>query len=69
MRLPPGALHKNDGIQVIFGLKHVEKRSKTHKIRYIRYNSKIRYIQIIPNRFYIDWVCSRQLETLSATNA
>ena len=68
MRLPPGALHKHDGILVFLVLKHVEKRSKTPKIRYIRYNLKIRYIQIVPNRFSFDWVCSRQLETFTATN-
>ena len=33
-------------------------------MRYIRYNKKIRYIQIFPNRFSIDWVCSGQFETL-----
>ena len=68
MRLPPGALHKHDGIQVFFVLKHVEKRSKTPKIRYIRYNLKIRYIQIVPNRFSFDWVCFGQFETLRATD-
>ena len=42
---------------------------KTAKIRYIRYNSKIRYIQIVPNRFSIDWVCFGQFDTLRSTNA
>ena len=69
MRLPPGALHKHDGIQVLFVLKHVEKRLKTPKIRYIRYNLKIRYIRIVPNRFSFDWVCFGQLETLTSTYA
>ncbi len=52
-----------------FDLKHVEKRTKTGKIRYIRYNSKIRYIQIVPNHGAIGWVCFGQLETLGSTNA
>ncbi len=49
--------------------KIVEKCKKTETIRYIHYNSKIRYIQIVPNHGAIGWVCFGQFETLGSTNA
>ena len=53
-----------------FALKNVESKPvKTAKIRYIRYNEKIRYIKIVQNRFSFHWVCFGQFETLRATAA
>ncbi len=42
---------------------------KIVKIRYIRYNSKIRYIYKVKNQISIDWVCFGQFETLRSTYA
>ncbi len=47
----------------------MSKNVKKGEIRYIRYNSKIRDIQIVPNRDAISWVRSGQFETLGSTNA
>jgi hypothetical protein len=49
------------------------KMSKTSKIKtnslYIRYNSKIRYIKKVKNRFSLDWVCYGQFAPFGNGNA